>query len=45
MRLILKEYKLDIDTHQNEKYDFVIRAAKGELTLDEIKKWITANLK
>ena len=45
MRLILKEYKFDIDVEQNKKYDFVIRAAKRELTFDEVKTWIRTNLK
>src|SRR6187402_3120550 len=30
MRLILKRNQLDIEVNQNVKYDFVIRAAKGE---------------
>ena len=45
MRLILKEHNFDINVDQNEKYDFVLKAAKGELTFDKIKKWITTNLK
>src|SRR5882672_8708937 len=34
MRLILKDNKLDINVGQDEKYEFVIKAAKGELTFD-----------
>lgn len=45
MRLILKENKLDINVGQNEKYEFVMKAAKGELTFDNIKDWIERNLK
>jgi death-on-curing protein len=45
MRLILKENKLDINVGQNEKYEFVIKAAKGELTFDNIKDWIEKNVK
>jgi len=45
MRLILKDNKLDINVGQDEKYEFVIKAAKGELTFDSIKNWIEKNLK
>ncbi|MBI3219213.1 MAG: type II toxin-antitoxin system death-on-curing family toxin [Bacteroidetes bacterium] len=45
MRLILKENKLDIQAGQNEKYEFVIKAAKSELTFDNIRDWIEKNLK
>jgi death-on-curing protein len=44
MRLLLKENNLDIHIDQQEKYLFVIKAAKGELSFDQIKNWITANL-
>ncbi len=44
MRLILKNHKLDINAAENEKYDFVIKAAKGELTFDKIKSWIEEHL-
>jgi death-on-curing family protein len=45
MRLILKENKLDIKAGQDEKYEFVINAAKGVLSFDNIKDWIKKNLK
>ncbi|HCZ37185.1 MAG TPA: type II toxin-antitoxin system death-on-curing family toxin [Cytophagales bacterium] len=45
MRLILKRNQLDIEVDQDFKYDFVIKAAKGELTFDKIKTWIRNNLK
>jgi death-on-curing protein len=45
MRLILKRNQLDIEVDQDIKYDFVIKAAKGELTFDKIKTWIRNNLK
>ena len=45
MRLILKSNNLDIKVDQNEKYDFVIKAAKGELTFDKIKIWIRENVR
>lgn len=47
MRLALKESDMDIDPNlgQDQRYDFVIKAAKGELTFDQIKTWIQINLK
>lgn len=45
MRIILKRNQLDIEVDQDVKYDFVIKAAKGELTFDKIKMWIRNNLK
>ena len=45
LRLVLKRNQLDIDVDQDVKYDFVIKAAKGELTFDKIKTWIRNNLK
>ena len=40
MRLILLQYDLDIAASQQEKYDFVIEAAKGSFDYNEIKSWI-----
>jgi death-on-curing protein len=45
MRLILLENKHDIDAGQEEKFEFVIKAASGALSFDEIKAWIEAHLK
>jgi death-on-curing protein len=45
LRLVLKEHKQDIYVDQNEKYNFVITAAKGELTFDAIRNWISRYLK
>lgn len=44
LRLILKRNQLDINVDQDVKYDFVIKAAKGELTFDKIRAWIRNNL-
>ncbi len=44
MRIILKDNNLDITARQEEKYAFVLKAAKGELSFDHIKDWIIANL-
>ncbi|MEP2667616.1 MAG: type II toxin-antitoxin system death-on-curing family toxin [Cyclobacteriaceae bacterium] len=45
MRLMLMEHKTDIVGSENEKYNFVIKAASGELTFDQIKDWITNSIK
>ncbi len=45
MRLILLENGFDIITNQDEKFDFVIKAARGELKFDQISKWIKDHLK
>lgn len=45
MRLILLENSNDLDAVQEEKFEFVIKAASGELSFDEIKTWIEAHLK
>jgi death-on-curing protein len=44
LRLIPKRNQLDLKVDQDVKYDFVIKAAKGELTFDKIRAWITGNL-
>lgn len=44
MRLVLKESKMDINLTQDQKFDFVIKAAKGEFTYDQIRTWIKINL-
>ena len=45
MRLILRQYDLDILANQNEKYDFVMSAAKGEIKYDQIKEWLTNHVR
>lgn len=44
MRLILKGSNADIKAGQADKFDFVIKAAKGELTFDQIRAWIKRHL-
>jgi len=39
------EENLDLTASQEIKYDFVITAAKGELTFDQIRQWIQSNSK
>jgi death-on-curing protein len=43
MRLILLENNMDIVASQKEKYNFVISAASGKLSFDEISEWIDRN--
>ena len=45
MRLTLMEEGLDIDAVEDEKYDFVMAIAKGELKFAGICNWINNNLK
>jgi len=45
MRLLLLEAGLDIDVPEDEKYDFIIGIAKGELKFPDICDWIKKNLK
>lgn len=45
MRLILLENDLKIYADQNEKYEFVISAAKGEIKFDEIREWLTNHMR
>ena len=44
MRLILLAGNLDIVASQNEKYNFVISASKGELDIDQIKDWLNLHV-
>lgn len=43
MRMVLMDYYYDIHTSEEIKYNFVISAASGKLSFDEIKAWITQN--
>lgn len=36
MRLTLKEFNLDIEANQDEKYNFIINIAKGNYKFDVI---------
>jgi death-on-curing protein len=45
MRLVVKIDSLDIEATEDEKFDFVIKSAKGELTFDEIRTWIKSKLR
>ncbi|QOI98561.1 MAG: type II toxin-antitoxin system death-on-curing family toxin [Flammeovirgaceae bacterium] len=45
MRLMLKTNNIDIHLGQNDKYDFVLKAASGQVTFEQIKTWIKDNSK
>ena len=45
MRLLIKQDMADIEATEDEKFDFVLKSAKGELTFDEIKAWIKSKLR
>jgi death-on-curing protein len=45
MRLFIKQGMLDIEATEDEKFDFIIKSAKGELTFDEIVDWIRSKLR
>ncbi len=45
MRLVLMEFGLEISATQQQKYDFVMKIAKGELRYDGIHDWIKKNEK
>ncbi|WP_276371077.1 type II toxin-antitoxin system death-on-curing family toxin [Chryseolinea sp. H1M3-3] len=40
MRLILLENGIDIYANENEKYEFVISSAKGEMKFNQIREWL-----
>lgn len=44
MRLVLLQYDIDIKADQNEKYEFVIKAAKGECTFEDIREWVFSRI-
>lgn len=43
-RLLLRANNLDIKAHQDEKYEFVISAARGEIRFEQIKEWLTSHI-
>lgn len=43
MRLLLMEHRIDVTATEETKYNFVIRAAKGELNFEQIRDWIKSN--
>jgi death-on-curing protein len=45
MRLILLENGFDIESDQDEKYEMIIAASKGDIRFDDIKTWIQSRLR
>lgn len=45
MRLFLMDYRLDLSASPEEKYDFVIKIAKGDYRYSDIVDWIKGNVK
>jgi len=45
MRLHLLNNGLDINATENEKYEFVISIASGQIEFNQIKAWIEKNIK
>lgn len=41
MRMLLLNEKQDIDASENDKYEFVMKAASGEIPFEQIKKWLS----
>jgi death on curing protein len=44
MRLFLKESDLDLVSDEDDKYDFVIMAASGKLSFDDVRDWIASRV-
>jgi death on curing protein len=42
MRLLLMEFGFNISTTEDEKYNFVMGIAKGDLKFDKIVDWLKA---
>jgi death-on-curing protein len=45
MKLILYENNFDIKASEDEKYNMIIAASKGEMRFEEIKLWINSRLR
>ncbi len=45
MRLLLMDYGYDITASQDEKYDFVIKIARGDYRFENIVDWIISKVK
>ncbi len=45
MRLFVRQDSSDIEATEDEKFEFVIKSAKGELTFDEMRTWISSKLR
>ncbi|UOB16348.1 type II toxin-antitoxin system death-on-curing family toxin [Abyssalbus ytuae] len=45
LRIMLTENGIEIEATEDEKYNFVISASKGELNFEKIKNWIITHIK
>lgn len=45
MRILLSEEGFEIEASEEDKYNFVITASKGNLDYNDIRTWIVNNLK
>ena len=45
MRMVLLEAEIDFEAAQEEKYELVIRVAKGELNSSDIAEWLKEKIK
>jgi death on curing protein len=45
MRLFLIQMGYDITASQDEKYQFIVKAASGSIKYDEIVLWLKSNVK
>ena len=45
MRLLLIDYGLDLSANQDDKYEFVIKIAKGSYNYSQILDWIKGKIK
>jgi len=44
MRLLLKHEMQDIEATEEEKFSFVIKSAKGDMSIEDVKTWIKSKL-
>ena len=44
MRLVLIENEFDIGASEEEKFEFIVGVAKGEMKFEQIKTWIQYKL-
>jgi death-on-curing protein len=44
MRITLREFNLDIDASEDEKYTLIIEVSKGTLNFEQLRDWIKSRL-
>jgi death-on-curing protein len=45
MRLLLLTFGHDIEASQDDKYEFVLSASKGEIRFEQIRDWLSRHLR